>query len=291
MEQESTDRMLAALAEGTIPWRKTWNGTSGLPANLISGKSYRGWNVFELAFRPFASRYWVTFKQAKETGGSVKRGEKGTQILFWKRTVWNRENKDTGETERVPSFLLRYYTVFNVEQCEGIEHKRLRETARENTPVERDALCEEIVSGYIGGTGPSFECGGNGAFYVPSRDHVQTPKAECFEGMPEYYSTLFHELGHSTGHASRLNRDGVVNPASFRSHRYSKEELIAEMTACFLRAHAGIDDPRTFQNSAAYIDTWRKVISSDKKLVISAAQAAQRASDCILGTRFETEGE
>jgi antirestriction protein ArdC len=280
--QIMTDRIVGLLEQGVVPWRRPWKQLGGLmPQNLKSKKAYRGVNVFWLACAGYGSPYWVTFKQAKALGGSVRKGEKGFPVIFWK---WlEREDEDTGKSRRIP--MLRYYTVFNVEQCEGIEDKVPQIDTDEPVEFEPIERCEQIVESF---SGPSVRTGDSRAYYVPSTDLVNMPKRELFETAESYYSVLFHELGHSTGHESRLGREGITDATMFGSHKYSKEELVAEMTAAFLSGHCAIDSA-TVENSAAYIQGWLKKLRNDTKLLVSAAAQAQKAADLILGRSFETE--
>lgn len=271
-----TDRVIALLEAGTIPWRKTWKGgAAGAPRNLKSGKAYRGVNVFVLAAQAYGSPYWLTFKQAKDMGGSVRKGSKGTPVVFWNWIV-KEDPKDKTKKIRIP--FLRYYTVFNIEQCEGIVTPA--DVAPVAGPAEAIDAAEAIVRNMP--NAPAIRHGGDAAYYRPSTDAVQMPARESFESAPAYYTTFFHELGHSTGHASRLSRTGVTNPTHFGSHEYSQEELVAEMTATFLSAEAGIE-AETIANSAAYLASWMKVLKNDRKLLVMAAAQAQKAADMILG--------
>lgn len=277
-----TDKILAELDKGVIPWHKPWNAGSGAHVNMVSGKPYRGINPFLLTISAmnggFSSNYWMTFKQAKAKGGSVKKGSAGTQVIFWKIMDKKVEDEETGETEIKKSFILRYYTVFNLDQCEGIEAPVVdADEVKENDPID---ICESVVANMP--QKPEISFGGNQACYIPSSDKVRNPKLESFDGAAEFYSTLFHELGHSTGHHSRLNRFKVDEPlAAFGSESYSHEELTAEMTAAFLCGVTGIDN-KTLSNSAAYIHGWSKKLKDQPKMVIQAAARAQKAADFIL---------
>ena len=286
-----TARIVEMLQQGTIPWRKPWRADAGEPRNVISGKAYRGINVFLLSAMPFASPYWLTYRQATERGGSVRKGSKGTPVVFWR---WNKpgeqgqgreeqsgtdEQADTSQRRGAP--LLRYYTVFNVEQCEGIEAPAA--TARTFQPI---AECERIVSAMT--KPPRIEHQGAQAFYRPSSDTVVTPRPELFDSPALYYSVLFHELTHSTGHESRLARKGITDAAMFGSHEYSREELIAEMGAAFLCGTAGIE-AATLQDSTAYLANWIKTLQGDSRLVVTAAAQSQKAADLILGRVAEPQ--
>jgi antirestriction protein ArdC len=284
--QEITRQVLAMLEQGVVPWRSPimGRGTAGCPRNLDSGKHYRGVNVFLLAFTAFAkgygSSYWVTFNQAKEQGGSVRKGEKSSMVVFWKQ--YETTDRDSGEAKTVP--VLRYYNVFNVEQCEGIKPP----DAADYTPTDFRPIdaAEAIVKGYVGG--PGIEHGGSQAFYRPAMDTVHMPEPSRLATTEDYYGTLFHELAHSTGHSRRLDRGLDKNPKPFGTPDYGREELIAEMAAAFLCGETGIR-PALIDNQAAYIGGWLKQIKEDKKLVLTAASAAQRAADWIRGERTKRE--
>jgi antirestriction protein ArdC len=277
-----TAKIVAMLEAGVVPWRSPILGQqkAGWPKNLESGKEYRGVNVFLLAFTGWAKGYesahWLTFNQAKARGGSVKEGEKSSMVVFWKQFATT--DKETGEAVTVP--VLRYYNVFNVEQCDGVPvpDAPVVET-RPFSPIE---TAEQIVSGYAGR--PEIEHRGSRAYYTPKTDAVIIPQPERFASTEEYYGTLFHELAHSTGHSTRLDRGIDTTLAPFGSPDYGREELVAEMAASFLCGHAGIV-PATVENSAAYIGGWIKTLKGDKRLAISAAGAAQRAADWIRGIR------
>ena len=275
-----TDRIIEKLETGTVPWQKPWNAEAGQPRN-IRGTVYRGVNVFLLGCQGYESPYWLTFRQARELGGSVRRGERGSPVVFWKWNERAHESAD-GEARTLRSPILRYYTVFNAAQCEGIPVPKLEQPHRVHEPIGE---CEAIVAGYP--SAPTIRHGGGAAFYVPAFDAVTLPVPEAFESGEAYYATLFHELGHSTGHRSRLARDGVVNVARFASHAYSCEELVAEMTAAFLSARCGIE--RTLDNSAAYIAGWLRVLRRDARMVVVAGAQAQKAAEWILDERKAEE--
>lgn len=275
-----TDRIVAALEAGTVPWHKPWKGADFMPKNLVSKKAYRGVNVFMLALAPFNSHWWLTFNQAKKLGGSVRKGEKGTPVVFWKWFPKKDENGDEIPGKRVP--FLRYYTVFNLDQCEGIDAAKVPTTAEVENDFEPIEACEAIVAAYENAPKVTHSKRDARAYYVPSTDRINMPLRSSFDSAESYYATLFHELGHSTGHESRLGREGITDPVMFGSHKYSKEELVAEMTSAFLCGTAGIEDA-TIDNSAAYIDGWLKQLKSDPKLVVIAAAQGQKAADLIVG--------
>ena len=266
-----TDRILAALEAGTVPWKKTWKGDADAPANFISRKPYRGINAFILAVAGFESNYWLTYRQAAGLGGNVKRGENGFPVVFWK-FLDGKELDAKGNPKRIP--LLRYYTVFNLAQTEGIAIPA-RAAGVAFNPIE---AAEAIVAGMP--QKPEIRHGQGRAFYRPSEDFVGMPSRESFSAPEAYYSTLFHELAHSTGHVSRLNREGISKLEMFGSDSYGREELIAEMSAAFVGNSIGLES--TFENSAAYLAGWIKTLREDNRAVVVAAGAASKAAKWIL---------
>jgi antirestriction protein ArdC len=291
--QTVTDRILSSLKAGVIPWEKPWKSrrfTGGpFPRNFYTGKPYRGINVLLLWSSEYSSPFWLTFKQAQALKGSVRKGEHGTPIVFYKRLSEHakKDEDPTGEDERVP-FVLCHYTVFNVEQCDGLTLPEISQPAIA-PEVDEDELCESIVTGWK--SCPALYLNGPAeyrAYYRPSTDSVHMPARSRFVDAPHYYSTLFHELVHSTGHASRLNR---TFGDRFGDELYSKEELVAEMGAAFLCAIAGIANEHTDRNTTAYIQNWIAKLEEDNRLIVHAAANAQRAVDCILGSAFEEEKE
>lgn len=278
--QEVTARLIEYLEEGTVPWRRPWN--AGAPCqNLLSRKPYRGINPFLLNCEPYASPFWLSYRQAKGLGGHVRRGEKGTPIWFWKWYDRQERDPETGEKAAKRFPVLRRYTVFNVEQCDGLDGRipSLEDPDREPfSPIER---AEQMVAGMP--SPPAIQYGGRQAFYRPATDTVTVPDRDLFASPPEYYSTLFHELVHSTGHASRLARKGIEAGGSrYGSPTYSREELVAEMGAAYLCGEARIERS-TLENSAAYLRGWIAKLRGDATLAVKAAGAAQKAADYILG--------
>jgi antirestriction protein ArdC len=243
-------------------------------------------NVFLLAMtawaRGYESSYWLTFKQALERGGNVRKGEKSSLVVFWKPI----EVTDAKTGEKKETFVLRYFNLFCADQCEGVEAP----DAARFTPIEFNPIeaAQKIIAGYV--DGPVIRHGGSQAFYRPATDVVQIPEPSRFESAEAYYATLNHEAAHSTGIKRRLDRGLDADPRPFGSADYGKEELIAELAAAFLCGHAGITPP-TLTNSAAYLDGWIQSLKQDKKLIVSSAGAAQRAADWILGQRNEQHAE
>ena len=270
-----TDRITALLTQGTVPWHKPWKARTGLPRNFVSQKPYRGINVFLLIAMSYESPLWLTFRQALQLGGSVRKGEKACPVVFWKQLKI--EDKASGEPQTIP--LLRYYHVFNVTQCDGLKIG----TEPVEAPVNGIIKPEEIVANMP--QPPVIKHGMTRAYYSPREDCVGLPPRERFERMEDYYSTIFHELVHSTGHEKRLKRATLAEHNGFGSDPYCKEELIAEMGAVFLCGQAEISE-RTIDNSAAYINGWLERFRDDKMLLVQAAAQAQKATDFILGRTF-----
>jgi len=271
-----TDRIIGMLESGVVPWHKPWATSDAPPTNLVSKKPYRGLNVWLLGCAGYASPYWVSYKQATELGGQVRKGEKSSLVVFW--TQFETEDKVTKEKKKIP--MLRYYNVFNVQQCDGIDYPKPEEAKRiDFNPIEE---AEKLVVNMQ--KKPVITHNEQQAYYSRAEDKVNMPIKESFDKVENYYSVLFHELTHATGHESRLGR--LQNSTSgFGSTSYAKEELVAEMGASYLCATAGIVD-RTIDNSSAYIASWLKKLKDDKKLVVSAAGQAQKAVDFILGVSF-----
>ena len=264
------ERIFDLLEKDEIPWQKPW--ISGEPANFVTKRPYRGINPFILVSSGFSCPYWLSFKQAKGKGGRIKKGEKGFPVVFWK---WiEMDDQETKSGKRTVPFL-RYYTVYNLEQTEGIQVPELQQ--RNFQPITE---AEKII--HYMPRPPVIEHKEPQAYYLPSQDLVNMPNANLFRADEEYYSTLFHELTHSTGHASRLNRNELSKINMLTSHDYSKEELVAEMGSAFLCGRCGIT-PKVIENQAAYIKGWLKQLQNNRKWLIYAAAQAQKATDFILG--------
>ncbi len=273
--QKITDRIIALLEKGTIPWKKTWKASDHYPRNLISQKHYQGINVFLLLMSGFSHPYWLTFKQAQELGARIKRGSRGVPVVFWK--LYQTEDAESGEPIEIP--LLRYYTVFNVSQVENLPERVMPEpdyiSQVPPNPIEDAGT---IVCRFP--NPPQFVRGDSPA-YFPVPDIITMPEQEAFSSEENYYATLFHECGHATGHESRLDRRSISEKAASKFLSYSQEELVAEFTASFLCVEAGIS-PSTIENTAAYIQGWLNRLRNDRKILIHAAGAAQKAADYIL---------
>ena len=297
---------------GFLPWVKPW----GKKPNMVkvidgyteitlspsawnrNGVEYKGVNTY----LPVGE--YITFAQCKKEGGSVKSGAHGFPVVYWNFLVKEVEDETTGEKKKEKIPVLKYYTVFNVKDCDGIKQKHQPEprTVRiENAhyiPVDGEAVelnetAENVVSGYVSRAGNGFnvkrEQFSDEAFYSPSADYVKVPMPSQYGDVGEFYSTLFHELAHSTGHETRLNRfTGKAKNAAFGSVEYSKEELVAEITAASVLNAIGLDSANTVRNSAAYVKSWSEKIKSDPLCYVSAANKAQAAFDMILGVEDST---
>jgi antirestriction protein ArdC len=275
-----TDRIIKQLEAGTAPWHKPWasRGESAIPRNLRTLKKYRGINVWILMSAGFSSPYFLTFKQAQELGGHVRKGEKGLPVVFWKFDEYEKENTATGETEKHEYAMCRYYTVFNVSQCEDLQVVPAA-PPDDHPDIPPITICEEIIAGWSGK--PTIKHGSSHASYHKVLDYISMPDRNAFDGTEEYYSTLFHEATHATGHPNRLNRKTLTDFERFGDTNYGQEEMCAELGAAYLCGYSGIET-KTINNSAAYLASWLKVLKQDSRMVLIAAGQAQRAVDLDL---------
>jgi antirestriction protein ArdC len=270
-----TDKIIEELQKGVIPWRRPWT-TRGrsFPINYVTRKPYTGVNQWLLPAGEYA-----TYKQVQEAGGHVKKGEKGWLVVFFALL-------DSKEDEKKKIPILKYYTVFEINtQCEGAESKY-----KPNEITEHDAIeqAENIIHTYGNELAGGIVYGHDSAYYMPSKDMIHVPKLEDYKVKEEYYSVMFHEMVHSTGHETRLSRDGVTGKVAFGSETYSKEELVAELGSAMLCNHIGILDT-TLQNSTSYLNAWIKKLKEDSRLIISASSQAQKATNYILGIHDSNE--
>ncbi len=274
--QTITDRFVEQLKKGTVPWQKPWFGVQ----NMVSRKQYRGINALLLGSTEFQSPFWVSFKQALDLGGHIKKGEKSTPVIYYK--LFDRHDeagnaiiRGDGRAARVP--FIRWANVFNLDQTEGITPPAITTGQSAGQPLEKAAeivknakLCPIHHTGFA-------------ALYSPQDDVIRMPTPSSFRSPEDYHLTLFHEMTHATGHSSRLDREGITQPAKFGSERYSKEELIAELGAAFLSNEAGIFTNLQFENSSAYLGSWIQKFQNDPRMIVSAASQAQRSADFVLG--------
>jgi antirestriction protein ArdC len=274
-----TARILAELERGALPWIKPWSATAGanVPANAVSNRPYSGCNVVLLWLargRGWPTPRFLTFKQAQEAGGSVRKGEHGTRVYFVKqlRVADKSPEAQEGDQRLVP--MLREYTVFNVAQCDGLPARIVSgKPQRVRNPDTRDALADE----FLATTRADIREGYGEAYFVPSQDFISLPAFAAFKGADHFYNVAFHELTHWTGHKARLDRS---LSGRFGERAYAAEELIAELGAAFLAAEFGFDgDVR----HAGYIETWIGLLRSDKRAFFTAASKAQAAADYLRG--------
>ena len=267
--KEVTDRIIAQMEQGVIPWHKPWIACRSA-VSRSTGKAYSLLNQMLLG-KPGE---YVTFKQCQQEGGKVKKGEKASMVVFWK---WlDVKNEDTEEIKQIP--MLRYFSVFHIDQCEGLTPKYtsiMPDTASANENADK------IIGDYVQRSGVKIvHQEGDKACYQPAIDRVTLPTRQQFNSTAEYYGTAYHELVHSTGHKSRLDR--LDHVAAFGSEDYSKEELVAEIGSAALVNHTGLETSASFRNSTAYLQNWLQVLKNDKRFIISAAGKAEKAVELIL---------
>lgn len=268
--QHITDQIVEKLEVGTVPWIKPWQ--SALDRNLVTGHVYRGINTLlvwcSALDNNYKKPYWLTYKQAKDIGAQVRKGEKGTMICFWKMIETDKKDKN-GDKKQIP--LMRYYRIFNVEQCDDVPEKLLvkYESKKDNHTIDD---CERFVVA----TEATIEYGGSKAAYIKTKDLIRIPELTSFDDSGNFYSTIFHELSHWTGLRERCDRQ---LSGMFGSHQYGVEELIAEMSSAFLCGYFQIQGEL---QHAEYINTWIETIKEDKKAIFKASKLAQQAFEYLL---------
>lgn len=280
--QMVTDRIIAMLEQGIIPWHRPWTGAGRWAIKRATGEPYSLLNQL-LLDKPGE---YLSFNQCKKEGGRVKKGAKSKVVVFWKMLDKPRQTRDgqavrDAEGHQICDHIpfLQYSNVFHIDDCEGLEPKHYTEVAREFDPIEK---AEAVISNYVRLSGVKFTHLHQGrAYYSPAADKVVLPEKEQFTGEAGYYATAFHELTHSTGHESRLNRFTITS-SIFGGEDYSKEELVAELGSATLLHMLGIETDTTIQNNAAYIQSWIKALKNDKRLIVSAAGKAGKAVELIM---------
>lgn len=267
------DRIIAELEKGQIPWQKPWTGVRTGAYSRSTGRPYSVINQLLLG-KPGE---YMTYKECERAGGKVKKGEKASFVVFWKPLPVTQKDKDGKEiTVTIP--FLKYYNVFHIDQCEGIEPRFKDEILPDFNPIEE---AERVLREYSDRNGCKIIIEkGDRAYYSPLLDEIHLPLREQFMESAEYYGTAFHESVHSTGHASRLNR--LDSTAHFGNEEYSKEELVAEIGSAILLNEMGIETHSTFKNSAAYCQSWLKALKNDTRMIVSAAGKAEKAVKLIL---------
>lgn len=293
--EEITSQILSQIeSTGELPWKKPWFGSTSLAVSHINGNRYSFLNQIMLIIQAknngVTTPYeYLTFKQVNAEGGCVKKGEKGSRVYFYKIQEYEKKDSKTGEIivdkvtgkpvmYQVP--ILKSYSVFEVSQCEGIKRKYNGITLFKNDKIDS---AEKLVDSYISRENIKLvsEKVSDEAYYSPSKDMINIPTLSQYKDVNEYYSTLFHEMVHSTGHPSRLNRIEIKNKAAFGSEEYSKEELIAEIGSSFLRGLLGIEDDGDRINSIAYINAWCKTLKNDSRMIVNASRKAEAACKYI----------
>jgi antirestriction protein ArdC len=277
-----TDKIIAELEDGRLPWVQPWGTAAAeaplaMPRNASTGRQYSGINVLILwgavIQQSYPTQHWLTFRQALSLGGNVRKGERGTTVVYADRFTLDDEKRrarETGEDANSIPFLKRF-TVFNAAQCEG-----LPDDIAVEAPPPPPGLIEPRVEALIKATGIDFRIGGNRAFYVPALDYVQVPPPQAYFEPINWHRTALHEMGHATGHASRLGRDFS---GSFGTKTYAFEELIAEISSAFCCASLGIIPT---VRHADYVGAWLEVLREDSRAIVRAASQASKAADWLL---------
>jgi antirestriction protein ArdC len=293
-----TQNILDALDKGVAPWRIPWKKKAGgnLPRSMSTRKPYRGINILLLGLQSMAmgyqSSWWGTYDHIANLGGQVRKGEKGTLIVFWTSVTKKDKLDKNGNPERF--YMLRYYKVFNSEQADGLPERFYAPKPEDQVaidPSEAQAAAEALVQTYLAAN-PSLtftHANPTRAYYSPTQDLVNVPSISEHYEADQYFSTTFHEFAHSTGHESRLARPNMGQPHVFGDEDYSKEELVAELAASFLQGLVGIES--TIESSAAYLKHWAEVLRGDPKLIVQAGAQAQKAADYVQGISFAQDGE
>jgi antirestriction protein ArdC len=278
-----TQKIIERLEEGVVPWQKPWRTAGGMPRNLVSKRPYNGINFWLLISMKFTTPFYLTFEQVKTMNGNVKAGEKSTMVVFWK--ILESEEKP-GVMKKTP--YLRYYRVFNLSQTEGIDPEKVPVTEAFDHDFNSIGAADRIIDQW--NDCPKIEWGTDSAYYSPMQDLVCMPDQRTFFKDEQCYSTLFHELIHSTGHRKRLSRHEHIKDHQFGSKDYSQEELVAEMGAAYLCGITNIEQ-ETFENNAAYIKSWVRTFKNDPKVLVLAAAQAQKAVDYMLTNVKEVDHE
>ena len=313
--EEVTAKIVAAMEAGVVPWKKPWKTPKdgfnpNLPHNAITGNTYRGFNQLQTMLEAWKKAYqscgWLTFNQIKANGGYVYSGEKSTPIMHYHEVTkfvkvdengrkWTADKNDA-DTEEIDegetyTFLsASTWNMFNLDQCGGLDNLVTPEPT-DTEPLNVLELGENVINAYINSdNAPSYHLNGyDRAYYRPSTDSIHLPEkaAEVWNAPQDFYTVAYHEMTHSTGHESRLNRDGVTGGHRFGSKDYGFEELVAELGSSFLCAHTGIND--TIERHAGYLKNWLTVLKNDPSMIIKASNKAQKAVDFILAPKIKQE--
>ncbi|MEJ0051702.1 MAG: zincin-like metallopeptidase domain-containing protein [Methylovirgula sp.] len=290
--QKITNQIVSELEKGVRPWLKPWSAEHAAGKIVrplrANGMPYRGINILMLwsaaMANGFATPIWMTFKQALDLSAHVRKGEHGSLVVYADKIVRTGRDAETGEESEETIPFLKAYTVFNVEQIDGLPAHYYAKAVPRGTSIQRIAHAD----GFFAATGAIVRHGGNRAFYSPSSDHVQMPPFEAFRDAESYYATLAHECTHWTRHASRLDRD--FGRKRWGDGGYAMEELVAELASAFLSADLDLT-PEVREDHAAYIGSWLKVLKNDKRAIFTAASHAQRAADFLHGLQQQASAE
>lgn len=267
-----TARILQQMEAGVMPWQRAWQSSgSSIPMNAVTNRPYSGVNVLLFwmsADQGYSRPRYLTFNQAKEAGGNVRKGEHGTKVYFFKQLTV--ADKASGEDKTIP--MLREYTVFNVAQCDGLSNEIMN--GEYVAPLNQDQR-EAMADRFIESTGADFREGAGKPCYVPSKDFISMPSFAAFRSCSAFYGDAFHELTHWTGAKHRLDRDFSKR---FDKHAYAAEELVAELGAAFLNAEFGFDETT---HNAAYLAHWIELLKSDSRAIFTAASKASKAAEYL----------
>lgn len=285
------EAVIKGLKAKGLEWFKPWtvNGIVGHNVNYMNGTRYHGVNVFilnnEMIEKGYASPEWITYKNAEKAGGKVRKGEKSTMIVFWK-PYWVNDEKKFSPVEKKGyeiRFMLRYYNVFNIGQCDGLESKIPPvEEPKEKVKLEPIERADAIIKGYK--TAPKIVSKDKArAYYQPATDIINMPEMDDFVDADSFYKTLFHEAAHSTGHKARLNRKTLIEMKKFGDKSYSREELVAEISSQYLTGVAELEPKDGMANTQAYVNGWIKHLTDHEKEALTAMGQAAKAVDYILG--------
>ena len=278
-----TSKVIEITLSGDAPWEKPWGATKakGLPVNAITGKAYRGCNVLLLLATPFKSRAWCTCKQASERGWKVKKGSKASDIFFFTKVEKETVDETTGETVKKAFPVLNAFKVFNVEQIDGLPDEDATETLPEASTGDIFKECETLMGL------SNWAEDATSAYYQPTEDEIHVPSRRVFKDEQSFWGTCLHELGHWTGHESRLSRAGITTPSGFGTQKYAREELIAELTSWLLAVTLGT--PHEPQQNGAYIRSWLQDFKDKPKEIYIAVTQAQKAVDYLLNEKAKLE--
>lgn len=278
-----TERVMEQMKQGIIPWHRPWTGAADGAINYVTRKPYSLLNQMLLG----RSGEWLSFKQLKERGGNIKKGAKAGMVVFYTKFSYTKDEQQEDGTmiekeHTIP--VLRYYNVFHIDDCTGIDSKLEDKPVTTAEPIE---AAEEIVNGYVSRESLRFKNDepSNRAYYSPALDEVVVPMLSQYADAEEYYSTTFHELTHSTMKKSRCNREAENKIAAFGSKDYSREELVAELGSAYLCTTAGLNNEKAFRNSVAYIQGWLRALANDSKMIVWAASRAEKAARYIMGEK------